>query len=430
MPIGIRHSSKKIGRRSLIGSALALVSGSQTASRTLELKPLVSVLAFGADSSGIQDSAPSIQKALDSGVESVHVPAGRYRLDGPLILSRSNQTLVGDGLGTIFYSTDPRQCGVIVTAGAKFVNIADFTLLGCGQRAGPRHVGVLVNANEYGETSSVESQVGNVCIQGVKISGVSRSQGWTIGIHSHLSEFTTVCGCIVQSVLGQTSGSGYGILATGANVTVKGNQVLADNLNNGRHGVYLGFGENCIVEDNYVSGFIGSGICTNTSTKNSDSNIKIRRNSVICCSYGTPYNDDSAIGLYMQGGISLAGSGCSISNNVVVAAGGHAIFSNGHSELEIVDNHIREFSQTAAAEHRAISVWSGEAIRIRGNSISNRNHSVSTAIELKRSKSVQVEDNLLYAPTRPFRAAWIAWDSGTSDVAASNNVISATLDLN
>lgn len=61
----------------------------------------VSVVDHGADPTGTADSTAAIQSAIDAapatGPHLVHLPAGTYRLDGTLLVGRSETVLLGDG---------------------------------------------------------------------------------------------------------------------------------------------------------------------------------------------------------------------------------------------------------------------------------------------------------------------------------------------
>ncbi len=56
-----------------------------------------SVVDFGADPSGIADSTAAFQAAIDAGAPLVWVPAGDYRLDGELLVARSQVVIAGEG---------------------------------------------------------------------------------------------------------------------------------------------------------------------------------------------------------------------------------------------------------------------------------------------------------------------------------------------
>lgn len=62
---------------------------------------ICSVRDFGAAGDGIQNDAPAIQKALDSGAATVYVPAGEYRIGNTLRI-RSNTHLLCDGQARLF----------------------------------------------------------------------------------------------------------------------------------------------------------------------------------------------------------------------------------------------------------------------------------------------------------------------------------------
>lgn len=50
----------------------------------------VNVLDFGADPTGVADSQPAIQAAIDSGAEQIIIPSGQYRLNSGLVIDKNN----------------------------------------------------------------------------------------------------------------------------------------------------------------------------------------------------------------------------------------------------------------------------------------------------------------------------------------------------
>lgn len=66
--------------------------------------PVRSVVDHGADPTGATDSTPAIQAAIDATTDggTVWLPAGRYRVDGELVLSRSHVVIAGDGADATF----------------------------------------------------------------------------------------------------------------------------------------------------------------------------------------------------------------------------------------------------------------------------------------------------------------------------------------
>ena len=78
---------------------------SEEALPTIALTGSTRVLDYGADPTAATDSTAAIQAALDDGPDDgsrhvVHLPAGTYRIDGALVVRRSNTVLVGEGSGS------------------------------------------------------------------------------------------------------------------------------------------------------------------------------------------------------------------------------------------------------------------------------------------------------------------------------------------
>lgn len=82
------------------GSSLVgfLQAGSGATSRTVQskLRESVSVLDFGADSTGAADSTTAIQSAINSGAARIYFPAGTYKISSALLIT-SPVLLCGDG---------------------------------------------------------------------------------------------------------------------------------------------------------------------------------------------------------------------------------------------------------------------------------------------------------------------------------------------
>ena len=111
-----------------------------------KLRQTVSVLDFGADPTGVNDSATAIQAAIDYAVETskqaVYIPAGRYRIDKTLQLgygtSLRSVYLYGDGktyrgeaqfTGTTIYSTFS-NAPMLAVNGGRGTTIAKLSLKG------------------------------------------------------------------------------------------------------------------------------------------------------------------------------------------------------------------------------------------------------------------------------------------------------------
>jgi ankyrin repeat protein len=63
------------------------------------------VLDFAADPTGVSDSSPAIQAALNSGAAHIHIPKGYYRIDTTLTAPTTVSIISGDGVnGTRLWS--------------------------------------------------------------------------------------------------------------------------------------------------------------------------------------------------------------------------------------------------------------------------------------------------------------------------------------
>lgn len=127
-------------------SHIAAGSGAVTTTVQAKLRETVSVLDYGADPTGVNDSATAIQAAIDYAVntskQAVYIPAGRYRIDKTLQLGSGTSFrsvyLYGDGktyrgesqfTGTTIYSTFSNAPMIAVNAG-RGTTIAKLSLKG------------------------------------------------------------------------------------------------------------------------------------------------------------------------------------------------------------------------------------------------------------------------------------------------------------
>jgi len=93
---------------------------------------VANVLDFGADATGVVDSAAAIQAALNSGAKTVYAPAGTYKILSTLTIPK-NISLIGDGAGqTIFDGSSATYAALtngrhITTATGTFTAIPDLS---------------------------------------------------------------------------------------------------------------------------------------------------------------------------------------------------------------------------------------------------------------------------------------------------------------
>lgn len=101
-----------------------------TVSLTLNTKlgETVSVLDFGADNSGVNDSTAAFSQALSS-YNSIHVPSGVYKISNTINVTKDGTSLRGDGIDATFLQfTSNSAVGIAVTSGLSQVCLRDFTL--------------------------------------------------------------------------------------------------------------------------------------------------------------------------------------------------------------------------------------------------------------------------------------------------------------
>ena len=89
---------------------------------------VANVLDYGADPTGVTDSAPAFQAALATG-HNVWAPAGTYLITRQLVMAGKSQSLRGDGMDTLL-TIDTRfdptvTTGVILVTGSWMIEISD-----------------------------------------------------------------------------------------------------------------------------------------------------------------------------------------------------------------------------------------------------------------------------------------------------------------
>ena len=181
----------------------------------LKLAETVSVLDFGADNTGIADSATAIQNAINS-TSSIYFPAGTYKVGTTLTLN-SNTTIHGDGEASV----------ISATAGTVLF---------------------------YGLSSSSSTYIENVTIRNIKLLGDVVVSGFSEYVHliavNGVRNFK-----LENSFLAGFQGDGLYIGAhtdnTRHNINVKVTNCTFDGINNqNRNGISVVDGVNVLINGN------------------------------------------------------------------------------------------------------------------------------------------------------------------------------------
>jgi len=110
------------------------------------------VLDFGADPTGVADSQPAIQAAIDSGAYSIVIPEGTYLLNSGLTIQSSDavREINGDGLVTLRLNTSVQSSVFEIQSGKQFLRIYDLTLDSTGTKADAYFTyGILADTASY-----------------------------------------------------------------------------------------------------------------------------------------------------------------------------------------------------------------------------------------------------------------------------------------
>ena len=231
---------------SSIGSSLVGYNegdtGAVTTTVQAKLRQTVSVIDFGADATGANDSTTAIQNAINALTtgQTLIFPAGTYKTNtGFTINNKTNVRLTGggtinmNGAGTAAYIFQPTG----TVAGLEI----DHLILTGDNNSGYSQVAIGCNSGQViSNTSFHDLNISNI---NVGISHNCFSGGsWTKGVCYNNN---------LLNIIGTTAGSGYGIHIAGAT-----NIRVYDNVIDGaqRHSIYQASGVNCnnVIHNNEI----------------------------------------------------------------------------------------------------------------------------------------------------------------------------------
>lgn len=95
-----------------------------------KLAQTVSVIDFGADPTGVADSATAFQAALDSGAGQIRIATGYYRIDTTLTVPSTVSIISGDGEGASRIWSNTAASNYLLDVSNVSVYLRDFTLFG------------------------------------------------------------------------------------------------------------------------------------------------------------------------------------------------------------------------------------------------------------------------------------------------------------
>lgn len=213
-------------RQTLLDIVASYANGSYTApysgavARSLAAKlgtDLVSILDFGADSTGVADSTTAVVSALATGKD-IYAPTGTYKLSGASCptFSTTGQKLYGDGRGATVFSSTCTNNTFTVNNGTQFVEMRDFKITRTGTAAVSGQDGIHCN------TLCDYMQIENVWIEnhynGFRLAGASFNKlinGVANNNQNHGVLITNTDGCaglqwtLINNLSQQNNGDGY-----------------------------------------------------------------------------------------------------------------------------------------------------------------------------------------------------------------------------
>lgn len=314
-----KASNTVLARRNLLAASAVVLVGLPTQASAAPLSAGVNVKDYGA----VGDDTTAIANALASG-RSVLFPAGTY-LTGAQSISSAGQILFGEGAASVIKAATAGAH--LFTVAADNVGFADLRLNGVATSNANNTFAIYTAAANPAKYMSIEQVI---------FSGADATRGFNNAIKLDTgSNNALIANCTVERLVGNTSGTGYGVLSgqvTGCKVVANWMQASAGR---GRHGVYLGAGtSDCLVQGNSISGFDFEGITqyANGTQPPCAGNI-ITGNSVTSCALsGNP--SSGAFGVYGHSNRTL------ISSNIVKNSGAKGIAIDGTGFTDCADTVI------------------------------------------------------------------------------------------
>jgi parallel beta-helix repeat protein len=295
----------------------------QTDVETKLREAAVSVLDYGADATGVASSTQAFIAALATG-KSVYVPQGTYRC-GLLEMTTQGQQVFGDGSLSIIVQESTNQN--LFFAKAAYIGIRNLRLNGIETNAANSSFAIFTAAATPAQFLTVED---------VLFSGSSGATGFNNAIKfDDGCNYGRVVNCNIESLWGNTSNRGYGVLAgnvVGCRVT---KNVMTAVSGRGRHGIYFSAGcSDSVADGNYLTGFDQEGISQySTGVQPTCARNIYSNNTLTNCSASTnPFS--GAIGIYQHS------YGCIIANNTITASGQKGIAIDGSSVTDCANTLI------------------------------------------------------------------------------------------
>lgn len=398
--------------------------GAVTRTVQSRLRDFVSVKDFGAVGDGVTDDTAAIQAAIDAvgsaGGGSVYIPVGTYKLTDSLTVSNDYVALIGDGSSaSVLLGSDPTKWIIKFNANADHMLIDSLWIKGSAVSDATTQYGI-------GYTSDSDDPE-SVVIQNCKFS--HSNNGIVVGS----GRFWKITQNSFDTLVGITSGTGYGILAAAAN----SNNVFSENTFKGtltthlRHAIYNSVGASFnVVANNVIKDCNEAGISFNATSAQAGVRGVIVSNNIIEGGGVAATTDAAAINLngniqdcVVSGNIvrnranagilvSDAGQGGLCTNNTIknnsvidVAYVGLRLLSTKNCTLS--DNYVHNASNGNSGTYAAIQITSSgtfgtevnDGSMVVANTVTGTNHRAAFQI----NATVPIATNL-YVANNVFRA--------------------------
>ena len=407
----------------------------------------VSVLDFGADPTGVQDSTAAIQSAVDSltSQSTLVINPGTYKITTVTFDGKSNIRVSAYGAKINLVGN---AAGFVVKGVCSGITVCGGTITGDGANRDTvtPQIGWLVG-------DAAGAYVGNVFMQDITVDAANVGFKFSAGTGTGSGQTNNVkiVNCQAKDIVGVLAGRGYGFTFSQASYS---SLVNCQAINCQRHGIYFAEGRdyaatNCIIRDHRSTVY--------TSAYRVAMSISRSRNVAVSnCVFDNCYDGTVEIDVDTQGtapdnvSIGTTLTNCTflnssladirigtvpavegvvsdvvIANNVMVRASGNTVASitiEGGTRVKIINNLID--GTAAASNFRAITLnaTSGatytQDVEVTGNSLYSSGYGVEIASALQTGTSnVRVLNNNIVATSAEL------FFVGGEDITTNNNLI-------